>query len=199
MYLVMALRAYSSSPCSRASMISRFTCIWGRDKWKSSRVQGGGRKKKRLKVKRRRRSYPFRSGERTDWSLGGVWKTSHSFDVQLQISRQQLVHLPVVVIVVPGNAKQARTCDHRQGKNWQVGRSRTDSSSPYSDHAVDVIPDGSLQVGAVQGGQAGHAPEPVIQEVPDVRIQPVHQGKAVVLPRIVLQDKTSASSELLLS
>lgn len=62
---------------------------------------------------------------------------------------------------------------------------------------MDVIPDGSLQVGAVQGGQAGHAPEPLIQEVPDVRIQPVHQGEAVVLPRIVLQDEPSVSSELL--
>lgn len=67
-------------------------------------------------------------------------------------------------------------------------RYMTDSSSPYPDHTVNVIPDGSLQVGAVQGGQAGHTPEPVVQEVPDVRIQPVHQGEAVVLPRIVLQD-----------
>lgn len=61
-------------------------------------------------------------------------------------------------------------------------------SSPYPDHTLSVIPDGSLQVGAVQGGQAGHAPEAVVQEVPDVRIQPVHQGEAVVLPRVVLQE-----------
>lgn len=61
---------------------------------------------------------------------------------------------------------------------------------------MDVIPDGSLQVAAVQGGQAGHAPEALIQEVPDVRVQPVHQGEAVVLPRIVLQHK--APSELLI-
>lgn len=70
------------------------------------------------------------------------------------------------------------------------------SRSPYSDHAVDVIPDGSLQVGAVQGGQAGHAPEAVVQEVPDVRIQPVDQGEAVVLPRVVLQDKPILRSAL---
>lgn len=31
MYWVMALSAYSSSACSRASMMSRFTCIWGEE------------------------------------------------------------------------------------------------------------------------------------------------------------------------
>lgn len=38
---------------------------------------------------------------------------------------------------------------------------------------MDVIPDGPLQVRAVQRREGGDAPEPVVQEVPDVRVQPV--------------------------
>lgn len=51
---------------------------------------------------------------------------------------------------------------------------------------MDVIPDGPLQVGAMQRGERGHGPEPVVQEVADVRVQPVDQGEAVVLPGVVL-------------
>lgn len=88
----------------------------GEGKCRSRQTQG---EKKWPKVKRRGRPYPFRSCERTDWSLGGVGKTSHSFDVQLQISRQQLVDLPVVVIVVPVNSsKLSPTTTSR--KQWSA-------------------------------------------------------------------------------
>lgn len=51
---------------------------------------------------------------------------------------------------------------------------------------MDVVPDGPLQVGAVQRGQRGHTPEAIIQQVADVRVQPVDQREAVVLPGVVL-------------
>lgn len=39
---------------------------------------------------------------------------------------------------------------------------------------MDVIPDCPFQVGAVQRGEGGHAPESVVQEVPDIWIQTVN-------------------------
>lgn len=51
---------------------------------------------------------------------------------------------------------------------------------------MNIIPDGSLQVGAMQRGQGGYTSESVVQQVPDVRVQSVDQGEAVVFPRIVL-------------
>lgn len=38
---------------------------------------------------------------------------------------------------------------------------------------MDVIPDSPPQVGAVRGGEGGHIPKSVIQQVPNVRIQSV--------------------------
>lgn len=54
---------------------------------------------------------------------------------------------------------------------------------------MDVIPDGSLQVGAVQRRERRDAPEPVIQQVTDVRVQSVDQGEAVDFPGVILKIK----------
>lgn len=40
------------------------------------------------------------------YSLGGfLWVTGHSFDVNFQAALQKLVHLPVVVIIIPGKVQ----------------------------------------------------------------------------------------------
>ena len=69
--------------------------------------------------------------------------------------------------------------------------------SPNPQHAMDVVPGGSLQVRPVGRGEGRDAAETVVQQVPDVRVQPVDQGEAVVLPGVVLsRQKTHSQTNL---
>lgn len=59
---------------------------------------------------------------------------------------------------------------------------------------MDVVPDGSAEHGGVYTLVCGHCVigevvrnlEFLIKQLADVRVQPVHQGEAVVLPAVVL-------------
>lgn len=59
---------------------------------------------------------------------------------------------------------------------------------------MDVVPDGSAEHGGVYTLVRGHRVigeivddlEFLVEQLTDVRVQPVHQGEAVVLPAVVL-------------
>lgn len=67
-------------------------------------------------------------------------------------------------------------------------------SLPNAKHAVDVVPDTPLEdrgftalpLGHGTALQTIHHPKLLIQEMPDVRIEPVDQREAMVFPRVIL-------------
>lgn len=66
---------------------------------------------------------------------------------------------------------------------------------PYSIHTVDVVKESPAQHAGVHPLVTGHVvigkitccSELIIQQVTDVRVQPVHQREAMILPCVVLQ------------
>lgn len=81
----------------------------------------------------------------------------------------------------------------------QVGQSAIPHHTqkvPDAKSAVYVVPDAALEGGVFAALSLGHGatleavhlPKLLVQQVPNVRVQPVHQGEAVVLPGVVLRE-----------
>lgn len=101
--------------------------------------------------------------------LGDAFRVAgHRLDVGLKVALEHLVHLGVVVVIVPDAV-----------------------------HTVNVVPDGLSECSCVNLTIVPHSViseveggvEAVLQQIANVAVQPVGQGKALVLPGIILNSE----------
>lgn len=102
-------------------------------------------------------------------SFGGLLRaTYHGLYIDLKATVQKLVYFPIIIVIIPD-----------------------------AEHAVDVVPDGPAQHAGVHIFVCGHGVvcqvvgdlKLLIQHLTNIRVEPVYQRVAVVLPAVVLDSE----------